>query len=87
MVFPLCHAKPYGNATAVMHMEGYQQHISVNPHLVPLVPDPPVPRPRHAVRQIAAAALELLADELVIRLRVTTPALRDVNDMSARRVS
>ena len=42
--------------------------------MVPLVPDPPVPRLGHAVRHLAAGALELLGGKLVVRLSILTPS-------------
>lgn len=44
-------------------------------HFAPPVPDPSVPCPRDTISHIAAAALELFAHELIVRLRVVAPAV------------
>ena len=52
----------------------YILSLTKNPHLIPLIPDSPVPCLGHAVRHLTAGALQLLRGKLVVRLRILAPS-------------
>lgn len=61
-------------AKNVLPVHTYILSLTKNPHLIPLIPDSPVPCLGHAVRHLTAGALQLLRGKLVVRLRILAPS-------------